>query len=1046
MENKIVVRKKRSRDSANNDTSSPAIIPHPSSLSNNNNNNNLHISFEVISGPHNKSVYNLRVNRQQSQQKKIWTIGRRDTIMKKGNGISLSKDNEISSKHAQICLIQTSKLEFIDLKSTNGTKINGNKIISNQPYILQPNDKIKIGITEMLYHGILNNPPSSQHKEESSDLQHVVKKSKVVNKLGTISEKVIVNEKEENINNSNNNNENHSTNLNVLSNNNEKNGEPSEILLCPVCNKDITSLNLIKRTEHINKCIEINDDHNEGNNNKENADSIIRKKTTVNNNTTKNNTTKNDNDTANDLQIALELQKEEQKNLQQQNSLTNIYICSICGKNMSHLSEKRRQIHLNKCIDKMEKAEKVNLRKLDKEKSKMKKTNKIKKQHADVCNDKNTPSITAFQKASDLDIDVCLICNASLKDSNNNKLARLAHIQFCASQNNITEMKMESIIEEFEANADKQNSKNSLWNWMTANKSPNSESSVFEKKSKKKREKLKRKKKKKMASTTTTTTATTTTIKRKKRKKNSKNTSYISMMEEDALQHAIALSKSLEDSNSRVSINKDHCDIELARLERRLAAVDAQIESMKDHRNALAYNLERAKERAKERHNNAMDLHGGATNVTTTTTTSPNNNNNNNNNNNKMKSTKEYGSGQMFSPSTATRNVFNNNIAFNSNVVKSNLPRSSISEKFTKKNKGNESNNNKPENRVDDNDTISRSNSALWRASSILASQEEYKNKSKAVREMNKKLMAENDNDDDENDFDEDHTALSQLVAQVEESFDTSSSEEDEEVDNAGNESNHDVPLSNSSSHNLMLNEDDQSIASLWIENAPTEVKNSFPNWKQDITYVFKQSIQSLRTAREKMLLKKSEIEKSNLESPDVIACNYFIALIGSAIEYRKQNGDEAEKEAEEEEEVKINHVEKLLSQEVEVESSIIIDNATNTTDTILTMKSATKEIGGDENDDTNGNTITTTTTTSSTNNVIAIEDDDNDDVVDEPSSLELRIVTFIKQDKHLYEKILRFESIELSTLHNNLKLNQIKIKKKDLQALLDKQGIINSW
>ena len=46
----------------------------------------------------------------------------------------------------------------------------------------------------------------------------------------------------------------------------------------------------------------------------------------------------------------------------------------------------------------MEKAEKVNQRKLDKEKSKMK-TNKIKKQHADDCNDKNTPSITAFQKA-----------------------------------------------------------------------------------------------------------------------------------------------------------------------------------------------------------------------------------------------------------------------------------------------------------------------------------------------------------------------------------------------------------------------------------------------------------------------------------------------------------------------------------------------------------------------------------------------------------------------------------------------------------------------
>ena len=36
---------------------------------------------------------------------------------------------------------------------------------------------------------------------------------------------------------------------------------------------------------------------------------------------------------------------------------------------------------------------------------------------------------------------------------------------------------------------------------------------------------------------------------------------------------------------------------------------------------------------------------------------------------------------------------------------------------------------------------------------------------------------------------------------------------------------------------------------------------------------------------------------------------------------------------------------------------------------------------------------------------MIAIEDDDNDDVVDEPSSLELRIVTFIKQDKHFMKK-----------------------------------------
>ena len=73
-------------------------------------------------------------------------------------------------------------------------------------------------------------------------------------------------------------------------------------------------------------------------------------------------------------------------------------------------------------------------------------------------------------------------------------------------------------------------------------------------------------------------------------------------------------------------------------------------------------------------------------------------------------------------------------------------------------------------------------------------------------------------------------------------------------------------------------------------------------------------------------------------------------------------------------------------------------------------------------------------------NNLIVIDDDD------EPPSLELRIVNFIKQDKRLYEKILRFETIELTTLRTNLLLNQIKIGKKDLQVLLDEKGILNSW
>merc|ERR1711907_597440 len=82
----------------------------------------MHISFEVLSGPHKNSVFKLQVTRQQSQNEKKWLIGRKESIKK--NGISLSKDKEVSSNHARIRLLRATTLEIMDLKSTNGTKIN----------------------------------------------------------------------------------------------------------------------------------------------------------------------------------------------------------------------------------------------------------------------------------------------------------------------------------------------------------------------------------------------------------------------------------------------------------------------------------------------------------------------------------------------------------------------------------------------------------------------------------------------------------------------------------------------------------------------------------------------------------------------------------------------------------------------------------------------------------------------------------------------------------------------------------------------------------
>lgn len=115
----------------------------------------MYISFEVISGPHKNSVYKLQITRQQSQSEKKWLIGRKGSIAK--NGISLPKDKEVSSKHAQIRLLQATTLEIVDLKSTNGIKLNGKKIPPNTPYTLKPCDKLKMGLTEMMYSGIIKN-------------------------------------------------------------------------------------------------------------------------------------------------------------------------------------------------------------------------------------------------------------------------------------------------------------------------------------------------------------------------------------------------------------------------------------------------------------------------------------------------------------------------------------------------------------------------------------------------------------------------------------------------------------------------------------------------------------------------------------------------------------------------------------------------------------------------------------------------------------------------------------------------------------------------
>ena len=91
-----------------------------------------------------------------------------------------------------------------------------------------------------------------------------------------------------------------------------------------------------------------------------------------------------------------------------------------------------------------------------------------------------------------------------------------------------------------------------------------------------------------------------------------------------------------------------------------MAAVDAQIESMQEHRKVLVYNLDRARARAKVRHESKPTDLGHDENV----------------------DFKEYGSGQQISPSTATKLVFHDVSSRSINCKKARLPKSSISLKF----------------------------------------------------------------------------------------------------------------------------------------------------------------------------------------------------------------------------------------------------------------------------------------------------------------------------------------------------------------------------
>lgn len=81
----------------------------------------------------------------------VFKIGRSTGRLFKEKGVSLYKDKEISTTHAKI-EIKNGQAFIIDVRSTNGTLLNGKEIEANIPIRLTHGDVICMGGSEMHVH------------------------------------------------------------------------------------------------------------------------------------------------------------------------------------------------------------------------------------------------------------------------------------------------------------------------------------------------------------------------------------------------------------------------------------------------------------------------------------------------------------------------------------------------------------------------------------------------------------------------------------------------------------------------------------------------------------------------------------------------------------------------------------------------------------------------------------------------------------------------------------------------------------------------------
>eukprot|EP01031_Cornospumella_fuschlensis_P025355 gene25355-30616_t len=107
------------------------------------------VTLKCVAGPHIGQRFRLEPSTDDGED--VFKMGRSTGKLFKEKGVSLYKDKEISTTHAKV-EIRNGQAFVIDMKSTNGSQLNGEDLQDQTPYRLKDGDVITMGSTELLVH------------------------------------------------------------------------------------------------------------------------------------------------------------------------------------------------------------------------------------------------------------------------------------------------------------------------------------------------------------------------------------------------------------------------------------------------------------------------------------------------------------------------------------------------------------------------------------------------------------------------------------------------------------------------------------------------------------------------------------------------------------------------------------------------------------------------------------------------------------------------------------------------------------------------------